>query len=112
MSISAATGQGLDRLAEAVAARLANGYADVEIETSAGNGKLFAFLAERAEIKSREYVDSRVKLVCRIPRAIAERLNEEGTVVTLQNGSAAHPGGALEHNGHAPLHLTGWQPPH
>ncbi len=112
VSISAATGQGLDRLAVAVAARLANGYADVEIETGAGNGKLFAFLAERAEIKSREYIDSRVKLVCRIPRAIAERLNEEGTVVTLQNGSAAHPGDALEHNGHAPVHLTGFYPPH
>jgi GTP-binding protein HflX len=112
VSISAATGQGLDRLAEAVAARLANGYADVEIETGAGNGKLFAFLAERAEIKSREYIDSRVKLVCRMPRAIVERLNEEGTVVTLQNGSATHAGDALQHNGHTPAHLTGWQPPH
>ena len=87
VSISAATGQGLDRLAEAVAARLANGYADVEIETGAGNGRLFAYLAERAEIKSREYFDSRVKLVCRMPKVIAERLNEDGTIVTLQNGS-------------------------
>ena len=40
-------------------------------------------------------------------RAIVERLNEEGTVVTLQNGSATHPGDALQHNGHTPAHLTG-----
>jgi len=105
VSISAATGQGLDRLAEAVAARLANGYADVEIETGAGNGKLFAYLAERAEIKSREYFDSRVKLVCRIPKAIAERLNEDGTIVTLQNGSPrTHTEEAIPQNGHSPNH--------
>ncbi len=69
------------------------------------------YLADHAEIKSREYIDSRVKLVCRIPRAIAERLNEEGTVVTLQNGSAAHPDDALGHNGLA-AQLTGWDPSH
>ncbi len=88
-----------------------DGYVDVEIETGAGNGRLLAYLAEHAEIKSREYIDSRVTLVCRIPRAIAERLNEEGTVVTLQNGSAAHPGDALGHNGLA-AQLTGWDPSH
>ena len=108
VSISAATGQGLDRLAEAVAARLANGYADVEIETGAGNGKLFAYLAERAEIKSREYFDSRVKLVCRIPKAIAKRLNEDGTIVTLQNGSLdSHADAAVSHNGHS-THAPIW----
>jgi GTP-binding protein HflX len=107
VSISAATGQGLDRLAEAVATRLANGYADVEIETGAGNGKLFAYLAERAEIRSREYFDSRVKLVCRIPKAIAERLNEDGTIVTLQNGSPrAQTEEAIPHNGHSPNHAA------
>jgi GTP-binding protein HflX len=103
VSISAATGQGLDRLAEAVAARLANGYADVEIETGAGNGKLFAYLAERAEIKSREYFDSRVKLVCRIPKVLADRLNEDGTVVTWPNGShGPHAEEVVSHNGHRP----------
>ncbi|HEV7998747.1 MAG TPA: GTPase HflX [Planctomycetaceae bacterium] len=103
VSISAATGQGLDRLAEAVAARLANGYADVEIETGAGNGKLFAYLAERAEIKSREYFDSRVKLVCRIPKVLADRLNEDGTVVTWPNGShGPHAEEEVSHNGHRP----------
>ena len=63
---------------------------------------LLAYLAEHAEVKSREYIDSRVKLVCRIPRAIADRLHEEGTVVTLRNGSAAaHADEDGQHNGHA-----------
>jgi GTPase len=111
VSISAATGQGLDRLAEAVAARLANGYADVEIETGAGNGRLFAYLAERAEIKSRQYFDSRVKLVCRIPKAIADRLNEDGTVVTLRSGSLdeqANPNAS--HNGYSRISEEAWRP--
>ena len=44
VSISAATGDGLDHLGDVVAERLANGYVDVEIETGAGNGRLFAYL--------------------------------------------------------------------
>ena len=64
-------------------------------------------LAERAEIKSREYFDSRVKLVCRMPKVLAERLNEDGTIVTLQNGSPnAQADEALGHNGHPPSHVT------
>ncbi len=91
VSISAATGDGLDRLAAAVAVRLANGYVDVEIETGAGNGRLFAYLAEHAEIKSREYTDSRVTLVCRVPKAMVERLSDPETVVTLRNGFLRAP---------------------
>jgi GTP-binding protein HflX len=91
VSISAATGEGLDRLGEAVAARLANGYVDVEIQTGAGNGRLFAYLAEHAEIKSREYTDSRVTLVCRVPKGIADRLNDDETVVTARNGFSSAP---------------------
>lgn len=88
ISISAATGEGLERLGEAVANQLANGYVDVEIQTGAGNGRLFSYLAEHAEIKSREYTDSRVMLVCRVPKALADRLGDDETVVTVRNGFA------------------------
>jgi GTP-binding protein HflX len=91
VSISAATGEGLDRLNEAVALRLANGYVDVEIETGAGNGRLLAYLADHAEIKSRQYTDSRVTLVCRVPKGIADRLGDDETVVTVKNGLSAAP---------------------
>ena len=50
ISLSAKTGDGLDRLTEAVANRLSGGYVEAEIETGVGNGKLFAYLAEHGEI--------------------------------------------------------------
>ena len=91
ISISAATGDGLDRLGDAVAARLADGYVDVAVETGAGNGRLLAYLADHAEIKSREYTDSRVTLFCRVPKALVDRLSDEETVVTVRNGFASAP---------------------
>jgi GTP-binding protein HflX len=91
VSISAATGDGLDRLGDAVAARLADGYVDVAVETGAGNGRLLAYLADHAEIKSREYTDSRVTLVCRIPKGLVDRLGDDETVVTVKNGFSPAP---------------------
>lgn len=90
LSISAATGQGLDRLAALVAERLADGFVDAEIETSVGNGKLFAYLAEHAEVTDRQYHDARVTIHCRLPRNQAWRLNGEDTTVRL-NGAAPPP---------------------
>jgi len=99
VSISAATGDGMDRLGEAVAARLADGYVEVAVETGAGNGRLLAYLADHAEIKSREYTDSRVTLMCRVPKALVDRLADEETVVTVKNGFAPAPtnGQAVTH---------------
>ena len=71
VTISAATGCGLDGLCEAVASRLGEGYVDVEIETGVGNGRLFAWLAEHGEIHNRDYTDSRVVLSCRLPAAVS-----------------------------------------
>ncbi|MGH7128188.1 MAG: GTPase HflX, partial [Planctomycetaceae bacterium] len=50
IAVSALTGAGLDRLTEAVAQRLSEGYVEAEIETSVGNGRLFSYLAEHAEV--------------------------------------------------------------
>lgn len=76
VAVSAVTGQGLDHLAEAVTAKL-GGYVEAKIETSAGNGRLLAFLARHGEVIGQEYSDSRVHLHCRLPRAYAERLTHE-----------------------------------
>lgn len=73
VSVSAVTGEGLDALTATVTERL-GGYVRAEIETSAGNGRLFSFLAQHAEVTDRDYVDSRVRLQCRLPRAIARRM--------------------------------------
>ncbi len=71
VTISAAEGAGLDRLAEVVAERLAGGFAEVTLETGVGNGRLFAWLTRHGEESSRTYTDdasTRVRIVCRIPR--------------------------------------------
>ncbi len=83
VTISAATGAGLEKLARAVADRLAEGYVEAEIETSAGNGRLLAYLAEHAEVTDTHYNDSRVTLFCRIPHRFASGLNGDDTTVQL-----------------------------
>lgn len=84
--ISAAQRDGLDKLGHAVADRLGDGYLDAQIETGVGNGRLFSWLAEHAEVTDREYVDSRVRLSCRIPRKLAASIDTDDTTVTLLNG--------------------------
>jgi GTP-binding protein HflX len=89
VSISAFNGTGLDRLAAAVAERLAEGFVEAEIETSAGNGRLFAYLAEHAEVTRTKYHDSRVTLNCRVARRFVPHLNGDGdTTVTLHEPAA------------------------
>ncbi len=90
-SVSAVTGQGLDRLAALVAEQLAEGFVEAEVETSAGNGKLFAYLAEHAEVSNREYHENRVTITCRLPRKQAWRLNGTDTNVRLLNGALIPP---------------------
>jgi GTPase len=100
ISVSAKTGDGLDRLTEAVAQRLSGGYVDAEIKTGVGNGRLFAYLAEHAEILKRDYEDSRVTITCRLPKRLASKLSDEETTVTLING---HVATVAESNGRTEL---------
>ncbi|MEZ6051821.1 MAG: GTPase HflX [Planctomycetaceae bacterium] len=86
ITVSAAQRIGLEKLEAAVAERLGEGYLNAQIETSVGNGRLFAWLAEHADVTDREYNDSRVTLSCRLPRKLAASIAEEGTTVTLLNG--------------------------
>ena len=85
ITVSAATGMGLDRLAEEVANRLSGGFAEVEIEASVGNGRLLSWLTQHAEELSRTYTDessARVRIVCRIPRqALGAVPPEDVTIV-------------------------------
>ena len=56
------------------------------VETSVGNGRLLAYLAEHAEIVDRRYHDdSRVTLECRIPQPFLSKIYEEGATVTLHS---------------------------
>ncbi|MEX2287771.1 MAG: GTPase HflX [Planctomycetaceae bacterium] len=84
VTISAATGEGFDRLHQAVADRLADGYVNAAVETNVGNGRLLAYLAEHAEVTNTKYHDeTRVTLNCRIPRTFVAKLQGDDTTVTL-----------------------------
>jgi GTP-binding protein HflX len=94
VTVSAATGLGIDRLNAAVAERLADGYLDARIESGAGNGRLHAFLAEHAEVTATDYTDSRVTFSCRIPRRFLHAIPADDATVTLLDGAplAIHNG--------------------
>ena len=84
VSVSAVDGSGLEKLAGLVAEKLSGGYVDVQIESHVGNGKLFSFLEEHAEIRSREYQDStRVIFDCTLPRGLIGRIKYEDTTIKV-----------------------------
>lgn len=86
ITISAKTGRGLEQLGQLVAERLGDGFIDLRIETSVGNGRLFAWLAEHAEIQQRDYQDDRVILEARLPRKLAWKVRGDDVTVTPLNG--------------------------
>ncbi|MHC4403889.1 MAG: GTPase HflX [Planctomycetota bacterium] len=58
--ISARLGEGLPQLAAAVSDALSRGFLDVDVEMGVENGRLLAYLADRGEILSKQYHDTRV----------------------------------------------------
>ena len=87
LTVSALTGAGIDKLAQAVADRLADGYVEAAVETEIGNGRIHSFLNEHAEVLKTEYVDSRVVFECRIPKRFAHSLTRAGAEVRPLDGS-------------------------
>lgn len=86
ITISAAQGDGIDRLEQAVRESLHERSLDAEIETGVENGRVLAYLAQHAQIINRAYdEDDRVILQCRLPRRCLEFLYENGANVR-ENG--------------------------
>lgn len=86
VTVSAATGEGIDRLSRLVAERLSGGFVTAEIETSSGNGRLFAWLNQHAEELDRTYTDDtarRVRITCRLPRRFASDIDDPDTTVIV-----------------------------
>ena len=86
VTISAATGAGVDRLKQLVAERLSGGFVTAEIETGTGNGRLFAWLTQHAEELNRTYTDQsarRVQITCRLPRCFATAIDDPDATVVL-----------------------------
>ena len=104
IAVSARTGEGLDRLAAAVAERLTGGYVDAEVETGVGNGRLLAYLNEHAKVTGTTYHDSRVTLNCRIPQRLTGHLVELDATVRVHgesNGAAVNGAGTVAYAGNS-----------
>jgi GTPase len=89
VAISAARGEGLDRLEQAVRDAMSDRALEAEVETGVENGRVLAYLAQHAQIHDRTYDDGRVRLQCHLPRRCLEFLFEHGVNVR-SNGQRLH----------------------
>jgi GTP-binding protein HflX len=90
--ISAATGQGLDSLQDAVIEALSADFANAEIITDVGDGKVLSYLAAHAEIYRQEYQDNRVVIRCHLPRHLLHHIQGPTVAVRFLDADGADLG--------------------
>lgn len=100
VEISGLTGEGVESLEEAVMAALAAEFAEAEVVTDAGNGKVLAFLNANAEIYRQEFRDESNEVVirCHLPRHLLHHIAGPTVRVRFLNGSPERNGQALGAN--------------
>jgi GTP-binding protein HflX len=86
IAISARTGRGLDRLAQAISDTLSREFVYLEVTMPVANGRLAAILADEGEVLSRRYEGDMAVFHCRIPRRVMGRLKKEPDVTCRENG--------------------------
>jgi GTP-binding protein HflX len=91
VAVSAATGAGLSALADAVIEALAADFAEAEVETGAGNGKVLAYLNAHAEVYRQEYNDNRVLIRCYLPRHLLHHIQGPDVNVRFVNRNGPVP---------------------
>ncbi len=74
LAISAATGEGIDRLMAAIEDRLARGRTMVELTLDAGDGQGLHWLYEHAEVMARRDEEGVLRLTVRVPPDQIERV--------------------------------------
>jgi GTP-binding protein HflX len=82
VAISAASGLGLPELRQEVITALKSDFADAEVRTHAGNGRVIAYLSAHAEIQRQEYQDDQVVIRCLLPRHLLHHI--EGPAVKIR----------------------------
>jgi GTPase len=90
VAISAATGQGLNELQDAVIEMLSADFVDATVNIDAGNGKVLAYLAAHAEIYRQEFADNRVAVHCHLPRHLLHHIQGPGVEVQFLDGRKAN----------------------
>jgi GTPase len=79
LAISAATGEGIDRLLQAIEDRLARGRSLVELTLEAGDGRGLHWLYEHAEVMSRRDEEAGLHLTVRVAADQIERVKRRFT---------------------------------
>ncbi len=79
--VSAATGDGLDKLTAAVSDALSINFVDADIELAIDNGRLAAFIAKHGEILSRTHSGDRTTIHCRMPRKYLGRIDQSEAAI-------------------------------
>lgn len=77
VTVSAATGEGIDRLGELVASLLGDGFQELEIVAPVSNGKLLAWLASHGEVHDQQFDEANVTVRCRLPSNQVWKLEQE-----------------------------------
>jgi GTP-binding protein HflX len=85
--VSAVKRQGLEALGDAVIEALAADFAEAEVETDAGNGRVLAYLGAHAEIYRQQYHDNRVTIRCYLPRHLLHHIQGPDVSVRFLNGA-------------------------
>jgi GTP-binding protein HflX len=86
VAVSAATGQGLDDLQDAVMEMLSADFTNALVKTDAGNGRVLAYLSAHAEIYRQEFEDNRVTVYCYLPRHLLHHIQGPGVDVQFLDG--------------------------
>ena len=86
VSVSAYSGDGIDRLTHLVAERLGHGFVEVDVETSVGNGRLLSYLNQHGLVaETRYHSDDRVTLTCRMAKRFVDRIEHENANIQLKS---------------------------
>ncbi|MBP3958012.1 GTPase HflX [Gemmata sp. G18] len=76
VAVSGLTGEGIERLEDAVMEALAEDFAEAEVVTDSGNGRVLAFLNAHAEIYRQEFRDDANEVVirCHLPKHLLHHI--------------------------------------
>jgi GTP-binding protein HflX len=97
VEVSALTRRGLNDLRDAVISHISADFVDAEVDVSASNGRVLAYLSAHAEIYHQEYNDSRVKIGCYLPRHLVHHIQEPDVRIRVRDGNGKADGKEGEH---------------
>ncbi|MDR3111010.1 MAG: GTPase HflX [Planctomycetaceae bacterium] len=85
VTVSARSGDGLDRLTAAVSDALSREFLLLEVVVPVANGRVAAMLAKEGEVLSKEYTDETVTIKCRVPQRLLGQLQHDTEVTAVKS---------------------------